>query len=70
MKMKKKKKKVMMMMIMWLQENSFKVQTLTHWKMIGRSMTFPRALLSPSSIRLPMKSSRDFIVERENLKDF
>jgi len=35
-----------------------KIQTLAHWNVIGRSMTAPRPMLSPSSILPPFIPAR------------
>jgi len=45
----------MIILYVYINGNPVKIQTLTHWKLIGRSVTAPRPVLSPSSI-LPQSS--------------
>ena len=43
------------------------IQTGTQWNLIGRSMTAPSPVSSPSSILLPPPSQSAFIPERKNI---
>ena len=50
----------------YIQRGQTEIQTPTYWNLIGRSMTAPQLVLSPSSILPPPASNFAFIPARKN----
>jgi len=51
---------------MCIKGSPVEIQIPTHWNLIGRSMTAPQPVLSPSGILLPPSSHSAFISAMRN----